>query len=527
MNVAGLTEISPKHLSSFTLLAIANDNTFSKQFFDTIEYYSSQELLNITMDPDGDVLWGDDEESSVYAEAHNNDLSLVFRFSLNSKRPRSIPNRIVNCYYDCAVSDQGETFPAKTLMFEAVYSTIRQVWGQCASHSAISARDVVSEIFEDSTGNLQWRISHEGSYWQYVESLLPAEVFYQGLKVKPRKFMVIDYSSLITVRHLGGGGRVALVHLGPKWSNAFYVFKGVDFGDFLETRASFEHLRDMFYHEIRTICSIPEHPNVISSPDIFTTVSIPDDPKQTRICGALYPFITNGTLRNRIKDANDMGVRLEPKDKAKWCFQMTSAICHTFHVARNYHMDIKPGNFLLDSGNNVVLCSWEQSGGSRWTLAPEADGSWDVVTDGKEVFNDPNYQHLPIHLPTGPKITFKKYNGPDRQNMALGWPKWNVFPLWRESHPRALEAAMVYSLGRTMWMLLNQMTTNDVDDPLDDEPLDAVVFWYQESEDISGECKAMVERCLKNNPNKRPSLEMELVGFWEAAWHKLERDSRI
>jgi serine/threonine protein kinase len=57
---------------------------------------------------------------------------------------------------------------------------------------------------------------------------------------------------------------------------------------------------------------------------------------------------------------------------------MASAIAHTHFTAHKFHMDIKPANFVLDSNQNLILIDWEQSGAPLYTLAPEANGSWDV-----------------------------------------------------------------------------------------------------------------------------------------------------
>ena len=78
----------------------------------------------------------------------------------------------------------------------------------------------------------------------------------------------MDYSSLVQLRHLGGRGRTAVV----RKSEALYVFKGVEFGAFLESRTDFEHQKNVCYHEIRTTSSLPRHPNIISPPNTFVTV---------------------------------------------------------------------------------------------------------------------------------------------------------------------------------------------------------------------------------------------------------------
>ncbi len=153
-------------------------------------------------------------------------------------------------------------------------------------------------------------------------------------------------------------------------------------------------------------------------------------------------------------------------NKVAWCFQMTSAIAHTHFTAHTFHMDIKPANFVLDAHEDLILIDWEQSRAALHTLAPEADGSWDV----QEATAD--------SLPQGavdsaePKLLYGKYGGPDRKNLAWGRPKWNVFPSWKDFYPRALEAAEVFSLGRIMWMLLEQVTQSEVE-----ELNEVVIFW--------------------------------------------------
>lgn len=53
---------------------------------------------------------------------------------------------------------------------------------------------------------------------------------------------------------------------------------------------------------------------------------------------------------------------------------MAAAIEHTHLVAHSYHTDIKPGNFLIDNDENLILADWEQSDAPVTTLAPEPDG---------------------------------------------------------------------------------------------------------------------------------------------------------
>ena len=454
------------------------------------------------MDVEGDFVWGDDSESEVFAHAQNHEISVIFKYSLSTKLPKSIPSRIVTCFHDL-VADSSETFPNRASMREAIYSSIRGVWDQCIQHPSITAPDVTVQIYEDVYQQHQWRISHEGSYNQYVESLLPMSDLFQCEEGKPGTFSTIDYSCLTQIRHLGGRGNTAVVRssLSPE---ALYVFKGVEFGTFLENPIAFLPLRDVCYHEIRTVASLPKHPNIIPPSNTFVTASKIGDDQQTFVCGTLYPFMEHGTLDDQVQAANATGARLPLINKAAWCFQMASAVSHAHYTAHSFHMDIKPANLLLNSHKDLLLIDWEQSGAALYTLAPEADGSWDVKEAEIETLSCGDADSAQ------PKLVYEKYHGPDRENLAWSRPKWNVFPHWRDSYPRALDAAEVFSLGRTMWMLLEQVTQSEVED-LDE----VIVSWRDIVTDIPQGCKEVVDGCLDPDPNERIGLS-ELVDFWAA-----------
>lgn len=97
---------------------------------------------------------------------------------------------------------------------------------------------------------------------------------------------------------------------------------------------------------------------------------------------------------------------------------MASALAHPQLVTNIYHMDIKPGNFLLDQDDKLALIDWEQNGIPATTTAPEIDGTWDVE-----------------ELSEGGKSTLRytNYSGPERRNLPLttpsqnSWNVWNVF----------------------------------------------------------------------------------------------------
>lgn len=211
----------------------------------------------------------------------------------------------------------------------------------------------------------------------------------------------------------------------------------------------------------------------------------------------------NGSLDQAVDKCETTKVRLPLGDKAKWCHQMALAIAHTHFTANTYHMDIKLGNFLLDDNKDLILIDWEQSGAPSSTLAPEANGCWDV-----EIVETP-FTGDEVSSCSTPLLVYKKYDGPPRQNL-WSWPKWNVFPIWREQCPKALEKAEVFSLGRTMWMLLQQVALiSEVEES-------TIAIWDESASDIPQSWKTLVSRCVEVDPNKRIGL-LELTSFWKQA----------
>jgi len=189
---------------------------------------------------------------------------------------------------------------------------------------------------------------------------------------------------------------------------------------------------------------------------------------------------------------------------------MAAAIKHTHLVAHSYHMDIKPGNFLIDDDENLILIDWEKSNASPTTLAPEADGTWDVQEE-----------RVPSTSTTsaaGPQLKYTKYEGPERRNIdqdigGHSWNIWNVFPLWQAENPKALELAEVFSLGRSMWMLLRQPDMDGWDEI--EHPTDLVTDWT-DADNAPESWRQMVDRCMSTDPNRRPGVAL-LAEFWEAA----------
>ncbi|KAL3469848.1 hypothetical protein BJX99DRAFT_264770 [Aspergillus californicus] len=442
-------------------------------------------------------VWGDDAETTVYAQGHGSGLTVIFRFKLDRERPStSLANRIVTCYHELHAESPGDSFPGRESMREKLWDAVEQVGPRCIEHPSIAGVDVVVDI--DVLPN------ESATTQTYLQS--------------PSK--TIDFDSLTRFEQLGGRGCATKVQTEPN-SKDFFVFKGADFRTFLtyydevergssdteEEEDDFTNLLKAWHHSNEILTHIPAHPNIIPSPTTFVTMQ--ESPatrtrdKMPVVCGCLYPYYANGDMGSRIETSSATGNPISLALKARWCYEMATAIKHAHLVAHTYHMDIKPGNFLVDDNEHLLLINWDQSDAPCTTLAPEADGTWGVTeqksADGVS------------------RLVYTKYEGPERRNTEVdiggrSWNLWNVFPLWAAECPRTLELAEVFSLGRSMWILLKQPDMDDWDEV--EHPSDLVTEWMGTPGDVPEEWKGMIDRCMAIHPNERPGL-VELTGFWE------------
>ncbi|KAI1175975.1 kinase-like domain-containing protein [Nemania sp. FL0916] len=460
----------------------------------------------------GEWIWGNDLETVVFAQAFGHEKTLIFRFTLDNTQPsQSLTTRIVNCYHDLAVHSPSATFPNRLSMRMAIWSAVATVWSECSDNPTVQDPDIVIDVYDlDSTDfgstdlplRTAWALCRENLFNDYINLLLPPS----QLAVQPVD--TVDFKSLIRLNQLGGRGCTTLVHT-PSDPLSQFVFKGIDFRTFLNSYES-GHIHEevkIFYRSMELVSNMPRHPNIIGPAQIVVTICKHGDDRPF-VCGSLYPFLPNGSLASHIEKNNASGERIALSCKAQWCYQMAAAVAHTHFVAHTFHMDLKPGNFLLDADSSLVLIDWEQSDAPVTTAAPEIDGTCDVE-----------------EIPAGSTTTLRyiKYTGPERRNMPIttpgdnGWNVWNVFLEWSKQCPRALELAEVFSLGRCMWMLLRQPDMDAFEDVTSTEE---VVEDWQSSEDIPVHWKQVVQDCLRRDPNERIGLR-ELTAFWDDARHKM------
>ncbi|KAL0943419.1 phosphotransferase enzyme family protein [Colletotrichum truncatum] len=330
----------------------------------------------------------------------------------------------------------------------------------------------------------------------YVRQLTPYITFLSALSSagSSASFKLVNFSDLESVRNLPGKTGARIVSLKSSFDlpsgPSRFVFKGIDYERYKKDGRDFrEHQEKTLLHEIRILCTVPPHPNIMPRPKILVVVQ--DHDEKDHICGFMQPVMSKDSVDEQVMRANHKGARLPLALKAKWCYQMALAILHTHRVGKSYHMDLKPGNIVVDDEDNLRLVDWEQSGVSMFTHPPEVTIDQEAE-ESSTVFSKPGRR----------RIIYTPHVGAPRKNQKWGFPDWNVFPEWKRTCPRAAELAEVFSLGRTMWMLLEQV----------EQSADPTV-WTAASKDIPRKWKVMVMRCIERDPNDRPELD-EVVDFW-------------
>jgi hypothetical protein len=64
-------------------------------------------------------------------------------------------------------------------MRKATDCLVYRVWPECCFHPAIWIQDVFVDVHEDAEQIVQWRISHESSYREFLATLLSPEKLFE------------------------------------------------------------------------------------------------------------------------------------------------------------------------------------------------------------------------------------------------------------------------------------------------------------------------------------------------------------
>ena len=122
-----------------------------------------------------------------------------------------------------------------------------------------------------------------------------------------------------------------------------------------------------FQDEARAVAAL-RHPNII--PIFFIG-------QEGNVVFFSMAYIEGETFENWIEDK-----RWFNEDQAKWFLSHAVAALHSAHLANIVHLDIKPANFLVDRGNNIMLTDF----GLAQKIVKDAEEA-----GGREAFGTPAY----------------------------------------------------------------------------------------------------------------------------------------
>lgn len=224
-------------------------------------------------------------------------------------------------------------------------------------------------------------------------------------EAKPKVYNSINYLTLIQIRYLRGRGSITIIRRSLSL-DTLYIFKGINFGVFLESPTDFRYQKDIYYYKIRIIYLLPRYLNIIPPLSLFITARRVEDQRQVFIYSTLYPFIEYSILDNQVKKSKTTRIRLVLINKVVQCFQIALAIFHAYFTVYIFYIDIKLANFLLDTNKDLIFIDQEQSGALLYTLVPKANGSQDIKESrtGSLVYNRVDLVAL--------KLIYRKYRGP-------------------------------------------------------------------------------------------------------------------
>jgi hypothetical protein len=200
------------------------------------------------------------------------------------------------------------------------------------------------------------------------------------------------------------------------------------------------------YHELKTLCTIEPHANIIARPIHLVKKACSFGGKRA-IVGFTTFYHRQGSLRDILPQLRIHG-RLRQEDQLRWAIQVTRALEHLRTRSSTYYPDLRLDNLVLSDNSDIVMVDFEQRGVWCEFAAPEVNAIEYlrlIATDDRipsEV--SLKYQGFLRDLVPGyDDLQQDRYRNPDDGYNAP----------WIALNPEEQEAAEVYMLGRLLWCI--------------------------------------------------------------------------
>jgi len=453
-----------------------------------------------------------DERDSVVAllQHRSSERQLVARLFLDRRSDKGISSQLLDYFDKLSIGPkEGRAFPATETLRRGISSIVSNLWEDLGVDESAASSDSVLNLYEEFgvvRGNLEFDKEGFRCFISHLQKLSELGQHQAKEPQETNQTNEVAQFSVIFESPLASRRSPCLISQLPHLPQQQFVFKGITFADYLAFDADvFRCRKDAIYREIQLLCNVmPHHPNVMPRPTWFVILPDPENLESPKVLGVLYPYYKNSTMSSVIERSVEEGSRISLHRKAKWCFQLADALYHVHYRGHTWHQDMKPANILLDDEDNVVIIDWEQGiGGTNTFVSPvETDGSFDlevISRDGGEGDSLPMLHYIP-------------YTGPVRINNVIGTPHWDVFRHWHSISRLAVEVAEIFSLGFTIFILLEEVSRGDKPDV--EDYTEARREWTECSTDIPQRWKENVNACIKDDPNERPTL-LEQREFWD------------
>lgn len=125
------------------------------------------------------------------------------------------------------------------------------------------------------------------------------------------------------------------------------------------------------YHELKTLCMLNAHPNVIGHP-IHIVKKACDFGGKSAIVGFTTFYHCNGSLRDVLPQFHVHG-KLDRAQQLKWCVQLTEALEDLRCSSSTYYPDLRLDNIVLSEAWDIVMVDFEQRGVWCEFAAPEVN----------------------------------------------------------------------------------------------------------------------------------------------------------
>ena len=239
---------------------------------------------------------------------------------------------------------------------------------------------------------------------------------------------VIDLYDLEVVKILHDS--VCLVRIGGK----LFIFKALVSG------------LKYLYHELKTLCSIKPHHNIIARPVHLVRKRGQFGAKQS-VVGFTTVYHPKGSLRDIIPPLRIHG-QLHLSDQITWSLQIAEGLEHLRSTCKTYYPDLRLDNVVLSATSDVVMVDFEQRGVWCEFAAPEINvieymRLLVVETAMPNTVREKYRERLKQLVPNYDTLEGELYTNPEH-GFAVSWIALT---------PAEQEAAEVYMLGRIMWCI--------------------------------------------------------------------------